>query len=261
MDEIYKEKYEKAKIEYLKGDKSITSICKEFKMDRGTFSKNLKKDGVEVINKQNICAFNENFFETINTEGKAYWLGFFYADGYVSKNSNQVELSLKSDDIEHLKKLVNSLNFTKEKHLIQDNIRCRFLVNNKKFKENLVKQGCVPQKSLILTFPLEHQVPKYLIKHFVRGYIDGDGSVMIGLNHKKERVKPRLSVLGTKDFLISLANAMNWKINKISPIGNVYSIEWGGQYVFNYIESLYKDANIYLDRKYEKYLILKNCRL
>ena len=72
MNETYKEKYEKAKIEYLKRDRSITSICKEFKMDRGTFSKNLKKDGIEVINKQNICTFNENFFETIDTEEKAY---------------------------------------------------------------------------------------------------------------------------------------------------------------------------------------------
>lgn len=257
----YKEKYKKAKIEYLKGDKSLTAICKEFKIDRGTFSKNLKNDGVEIVNKQNLCAFNENFFEIIDTEEKAYWLGFFYADGYISKDSNHVELSLKGDDIEHLKKLVKSLNFIKDKHLSQDNVRCRFLVNNKKFKENLIRQGCLPQKSLILTFPTEKQVPKNLVKDFVRGYIDGDGSVMIGLNHKGERVKPRLSIIGTKNFLTSLIDEMNWKVNKISPAGKAYSIEWGGQYVFEYIESLYKDAKIYLDRKYQKYLILKNCRL
>ena len=27
--------------------------------------------------------YNEKYFEEINTERKAYWLGFLYADGYI----------------------------------------------------------------------------------------------------------------------------------------------------------------------------------
>ena len=42
---------------------------------------------------------------------------------------------------------------------------------------DLIKQGCVPNKSLILTFPNKYQVPKNLINHFIRGYFDGDGSI------------------------------------------------------------------------------------
>jgi hypothetical protein len=73
---------------------------------------------------------------------------------------------------------------------------------------------------------------------------------------------PRLNVLGTHEFLISLVENNGWKQNKIryknkdSNIG-VCSTEWCGKYVMQYLDSLYKDANIYLDRKYEKYQLLK----
>lgn len=53
----------------------------------------------------------------IDTEEKAYWLGFLYADGAVSKNTNTIELSLKSSDISHLEKYKSSLSFETNKHI------------------------------------------------------------------------------------------------------------------------------------------------
>lgn len=44
--------------------------------------------------------FDENFFENIDTEEKAYWLGFIYADGAVFKRTLSIRLSTK--DIHHL---------------------------------------------------------------------------------------------------------------------------------------------------------------
>lgn len=255
----YKEKYQLAKQMYLEG-KSLTQIGKELHMDRGKLSTNLKADNIIVVNKQNITKFNENFFDEIDTEEKAYWLGFLYADGAISSSRNTIELSLKSTDIHHLEKFRDALGFSKDKHIFQDDIRCRIEITNKHLKQSLIKLGCVPRKSLVLTFPSQEILPQKFLYDFIRGYIDGDGSVMIGKNHRNEYVKPRLSILGTKVFLEELLVRTNWKKAKIQQPSNAYCVEWGGNYVLDYLDQLYANATIYLDRKYQKYLTLKNCR-
>lgn len=47
---------------------------------------------------------DEFFFDNIDTEEKAYWLGFFFADGYLTQSSNAVGIELKATKIEHLEK-------------------------------------------------------------------------------------------------------------------------------------------------------------
>lgn len=253
----YKIKYEIAKKMYLEQEKSLTQIGKELGLDRAKLSNNLKKDGIEIINRQNITKFDETFFDIIDTEEKAYWLGFLYADGCVYKNNNNIELSLQTFDIKHLEKFRKSLCFDKNKHIFQDNKRCRIVFANKHMKNSLIKQGCYPNKSLFLTFPDEDILPNNLLFDFIRGYIDGDGSVMIGKNHRNEYTIPRLSILGTKEFLTELLNKTNWRICKIQHPSNIYSVEWSGKYVMEYLNQLYSKATIYLDRKYKKYLMLK----
>ena len=194
----YKEKYILAKERFLKGE-SITSICKDLHMDRGKFSKNLKKENIEVINYHNLAKFNIDFFEKIDSQEKAYWLGFLYADGAIGSTNNGIEVSLKSSDYDHLLKLKESLGF-KEKNIYKDEIRCRLTFTNKKTKEDLIKLGCFPKKSLSLKFPSKDQVPDEYLYDFIRGYVDGDGSVMI--NTKK--TGGRLSLLGTKEFIEGL---------------------------------------------------------
>lgn len=253
----YQKKYNLAKEHYLNTRDSLTKTCRLFKMDMGCFSKKLKKEGIEVKNLQNTPRMNQYFFDNIDSEEKAYWLGFLYADGYVGDKTNNIELSLKTSDISHLQKFLVALDF-QNKQLFQDNVRCRLTFRNKHMHNALIDKGCIPQKSLKLHFPTTEQVPKYLMSHFIRGYVDGDGSVMIGQNHRGERTKPRLSILGTKNFLEGILNETGWKPCKITQPSQCYSIEWGGKYVFQYLSYLYENANIYLDRKYERFLYLKN---
>ena len=42
---------------------------------------------------------NEFFFDEIDSEEKAYWLGFIYADGYVNTNGNKFGINLSLKDI------------------------------------------------------------------------------------------------------------------------------------------------------------------
>ena len=252
----YQEKYLLAKEKYLNGE-SLTSISKQLKIDRATLSQNLKKDNVEVINFQNITKFNENFFETIDTEEKAYWLGFLYADGSIGDKKNTIEISLQSSDYHHLEKFNESIDGAPDKHIYRDKVRCRICYSNKKTKNDLIKLGCTPKKSLTLTFPNQEQVPDEFLYDFIRGYVDGDGSVMINT----KGTNGRLSLLGTKEFIEGLLIRTGWKPMTIQHPSGIYAIEWGGQYNINYLNQLYANANIYLDRKYQKYLeILSICR-
>lgn len=65
---------------------SLTKLAEKYKMSRGTISNRLKQLGYKVINHQNKLLFDETVFDCIDTEEKAYWLGFWYADGYIESH-------------------------------------------------------------------------------------------------------------------------------------------------------------------------------
>ncbi len=77
---------------------------------RQTLAKHFRELGVEIINKQNRLKFDNTVFDCIDTEEKAYWLGFIFADGYISSDSLKgksrylLEISLKASDKNHLDK-------------------------------------------------------------------------------------------------------------------------------------------------------------
>jgi DNA-binding transcriptional regulator WhiA len=155
-------------IELHNSGKGVTEIGRILNLDRAAVSRNLKKLGYNTSRNTLI----KDIFHVIDTEDKAYWLGFLYADGYISKY-NQIEVSLSLEDIDHLKKLKKFVNTNT--NIITDKYRCRLLFCSKEMVSDLAILGCVNNKSLILTFPTEEQVPQNLLNHFLRGYVDGDG--------------------------------------------------------------------------------------
>jgi len=67
-------------------------------------------------------------------------------------------------------------------------------------KDDLIALGCIPRKSLLLKFPTSNQVPEHLIRHFIRGYFDGDG-------HFTNTEKCfEAGYIGTEDFIIESLN-------------------------------------------------------
>lgn len=137
--------------------------------------------------------YNEHIFDTIDTEEKAYWLGYIYADGYINnpkpRTTGQIdynfELCSKGDDIEHMKKfanfieLENPLKITKADN--KGHTRCRVCLSSRHLWETLNSYGCTPKKSLTLKFPNESIFKDLsLIRHFIRGYFDGDGCISFG---------------------------------------------------------------------------------
>ena len=249
---------------YLTEEISLTQLGKEYKIDRRTLSSNLKKLGVDIVNKQNTPKFNENVFDEINTEEKAYWLGFIFADGYISNNDlciykNVFEISLKLADVEQLNKFNVFMNHIKN-NVKTDDYRCRWAVMNSHLWNQLNSYGCVPNKSLKLTFP-DKSIFKdiELIRHFIRGYFDGDGCITF---HKyKYVVSPAISVIGTKRFLetiIEISNISAKFRHDSRHSDNTFSLEYDKENGINFINWLYSDCSIFLNRKYELYNFFKN---
>lgn len=266
-------------------DYSYLKIGKILGVDRKKVSKILQQNGYNpkysfettggVTREKKVWrkySFNENYFETIDTEHKAYWLGFLYADGYVNSKKSSFELRVQESDLKHLEKFRDDIEGNMPIRLTTKTVDNKtykgysIQVNSVKFKNDLIKQGCLENKSLILKFPTENQVPKDLIHHFIRGYIDGDGSYVLKKNKyvgkKKTTISYSISVeiAGTYDFCEGYIKALKLHKNTIHPLHKENDITkrvlYSGPYGLQIINTIYNDATIYLDRKYEK---IKNC--
>ncbi len=209
---------------------------------------------------------NENYFEVIDNEHKAYWLGFLYADGCISESKRKdyvksltMELTLCSEDKSHLEKFNKDLESDykiTDKVIKKKYFANRLSISNTNFCRHLIDKGCVQRKSLILTFPTSKIVPNHLIHHFIRGYFDGDGCIHISGDKQRHSV----SFVGTKDFLFKIQKVLNknigltmTKLNQKSG-QEAFQIQWGGKNnVKKFYKYLYKDATIWLDRKYNKF--------
>ena len=88
-------------------ERSIQKLSDKYGLNRKTIVKYLNEREIEITNTHGKIPFNENVFDTIDTEEKAYWLGFLYADGCVSSSDNEIEISLK--DKEHLEKFQKAI--------------------------------------------------------------------------------------------------------------------------------------------------------
>ncbi|MTK11827.1 MAG: hypothetical protein F8N39_06990, partial [Clostridiaceae bacterium] len=179
---------------YLSG-KSLREMEKETLHCRSYLSKVLKANGINIRdNTSNSRKYthNENFFEGINNELNAYWLGFIYADGFIeSKRKNcgqKFGITLNSIDEEHLYKFKSHIAATNPiKHYLASGYNpngnfSKILITSQKTVEDLKRLGVKENKTLNLTFPDDKKVSNCLIRHFIRGYFDGDGTIYFSID-------------------------------------------------------------------------------
>lgn len=263
----------KLAIEYYKNSRRTHSqVAAIYGLNANSFKEELKKLELLDVNRTS-RKYNEYALDLIDTEEKAYWLGYIYADGYIynikPRANGQIdynfELCSKGDDIEHMKKFAKFMEYEGEvKETKADNqghTRCRVCFSSKHLWETLNNYGCTPNKSLTLQFPDKSIfVDSSLIRHFIRGYFDGDGCISFG---NKEHTVVTAQVLGTKQFLNSIMDYVHKEYNLYHNHDNVdegtMQIKISCRQAFNFIKFLYKDSNIYLQRKFDRYCYF--CRL
>ena len=196
-----------------------------------------------------IFEYDETYFEKIENEEKAYWLGFIYADGYCGDKEFRIHLSIK--DIKHLEKFKSNIKSTHPIHICK-NEKITFNIGRKKIVNDLHNLGVIPRKTFLLNYP---DISQELNRHFIRGFFDGDGCIYISKKGYKnfsiftvaKKFKNKLIDIIKLETGIKLNdnNQGNGWVVGTSKKCNVEEIR---QY-------LYDDANVFLERKRNKFFI------
>lgn len=217
---------------------------------------------------------NEHYFDVIDTPNKAYILGFLYADGYNCLTKHSIRMALQEEDgyiLEEMRQELESekplkyLDFNGQ--IMSNGYPCKNMYQLEVYGIHMCKalerQGMKQGKSLILQFP--ENLSKELYSHFIRGYFDGDGCIVNSIR-KTGSIYCTINFTSTEDFCIKLQEILLKQLptikcritdaschNGVTRVLEVY----GNQQCELLGDWLYKDAKMYLKRKYQKYLQLK----
>lgn len=261
---------------YQNQEKSILKIHEETQIGITVIYRILKENNISIRNNNYYKSkdIDKDFFKEIDTEEKAYILGFFCADGAISnKKTFSVRIGLK--DINLLLAIRKAL---KSNHAISiiavshgflkkdgtTSLACNLSITCPQIVSDIKNHNIPVDKTHELIFPSD--IPPNLIKHFIRGYFDGDGSVFLKMNRRFLKTKDHpngylwekqsigVSMVGTTSFLESIAQYLR-------PItgqhGNIYedkkkhcsSFLFSRDCCLNIYHYFYNDATIWLNRK------------
>lgn len=249
------------------GDYTGTKLSEIFNVTPNAVCSLLKRNGYKSKSPSELkrkYPIQEDFFDKIDTEEKAYVLGLLYADGYNNTDRNSVKLTLKESDKEILEKISSVIQPTKPLGLYRTNKSQKGFENsqnavsltiaNKHISQRLVELGCGKAKTHNLIFPTEEQVPKHLQRHFVRGYFDGDGSV----SGDKQK---QFCFVGTINFLLPLQQILieelGFSKTKLDQRhkdreDSIRALRYCGiNQCIKFRDWLYEDSTIYLKRKFD----------
>lgn len=244
--------------QYLYNKMSINAIAKQFDCSGGSIRRLLKKNNVEIQN--NRLYRNSDYFESIDSRDKAYWLGIMYSDGCVCERSDGTySISLEMIDKEHIEKFRDALNAVNHKiltvvHKNFSNAKLSYSIHiyDNKMAKDLIKLGCVPRKSFYLSsIP---NIEQEFIYDFIRGFVDGDGCIC----HNKSSDSYVFKLTGASSlFLKDIMRVLEidkLSLNKYTKTS--YQVTSGKRDdIYRILTKLYKYSTetTRLDRKYKKY--------
>lgn len=243
---------------------SSTVIAKMYNTDCSEVLKLFKQYGFSIRDTSHAYrkyTIDEEYFDNIDNQDKAYYLGLLWADGCNYTPNNSIIISLQESDKHILDELRNRLNSNKPLQFIPLNKKnpnhknqYTFRVANKHMSNTLEEYGMCQRKSLVVKFP--SCLPKELYSHFIRGYFDGDGCIpiadkyhvinMVGTKEMMETIQGILMEIGIKTQL---------KVHDPKTQSNTYLLRTSNtECSKNFLDYIYKDANLYLYRKHNLYL-------
>ena len=245
-------------IDYLKLHyKDMTNAELSFHISRTKTAINVMASNLGLI--KSPYNYNRRFFQNIDSEKKAYWLGFFMADGYVTGHEAAIEL--QADDFEHLKKFNKDLDGNIEVSFFLKKIKhyneyrmCSIRMYCSDMVRDLNNHGVIENKSLVKQFPID--IDDNLMRHYIRGYFDGNGTIRCNDN--------KCTAVSFCTGSLIFAEGLNNYLHKIGFNSKVYTGEYSKKHTCivrilggtesrnNFLLYMYSNASVFLDRKYHK---------
>lgn len=225
-----------------------------------------KIDSIQSAAQKSKYSINEYYFDDLRNPEAIYTLGLLYADG--CNGSGEITISLEEKDGYILQRINNNMENEfpvkfqdkSNKHdfgYTYEN-QYRLSTRNKRINQVLTLLGVVPRKSLILTFPTWLHPSMY--SHFLLGVFDGDGSVYRFIR-KTTTPQVNLTITSTESFCKAIVDIC---AKYIGIKGHIYDASChngitkvftlsGPLVVKKFLDWMYKDATIFLQRKYDRY--------
>lgn len=187
---IYLYKNDEWLIDTIMKYKTVPNICKETGFASTSVRRYIKKFGFEEYLEdcptKRIRTLDEDYFQEIDSERKAYWLGMLMADGNVANYNNRycIRLTLKQEDTYIVEEFKKDLKSDAPIYIDKHN-RATLRVWSKKMFNDLQLHGIIPRKTGKEIIP--STIPDELIHHFIRGFFDGDGTINIRSNRERHK--------------------------------------------------------------------------
>ena len=242
---------------------SITQLGNIVHLSNPTIIKILNEYGIDRYKKAQLYnpKLDEYFFENIDNEVKAYFLGFIITDGniYKPKSGNRqasISITQSASDEYILGAFKNAV--CSNTTIAHDGRGCsQIAVRSNIMANSLEKYGIVSNKTLITRLPL---LKKEYMPHLLRGIFDGDGSIKAYQTTIRNRFAHSLSFCGTHTLIQNINDYLRDVLFVNCQIVYDYSnkhlseIKWQNKADMKAIgDWMYRDATIYLIRKHKLY--------
>lgn len=241
---------------YISGMTTV-EIAEIFNTTDNTISKILKKQGVNIRKaaRRSIVAYHD-YFENINTNAKAYYLGWFITDGSVIVSKSRpnrtpvIAIELIKTDKYIIDKFAQQIGCSEEHvRITSTRNHTYFRFASSKMAQDLSRYGVIPNKTMQQYLPKLEE--KYM-PHLIRGIFDGNGTITLNKQNYQH-----LGFYGSKELceqiMMYLHNAIGTNIHKVSKSTcyHVWFSDKEADKIYNY---LYDNCGeYYLTRKKKKF--------
>jgi hypothetical protein len=195
----------------------------------------------------------DDFFNVINTEKKAYWLGVLFADGSITKKASKSgQIIFSSKDKEWVDQFLSDVGSNNSPNCEYQKLYKKYIwkaqITSAQMYNDLNSLGCTPAKTKTIKLPV---LEVALMHHFIRGYFDGDGTVGVYRNLKTDDWKILKSGFcsGSQKFIIDLLEILPVKNKTIKQVKECYITQHSLKDTLNLFEYMYKNYTTCLERK------------